>query len=350
MPLLDLSSSDAFTNARHTAARYPDKTRGGQRLRNIASVSLSPRFNIAEDDQIFTMGSCFAREIEKRLYQLRLSVPMAEIEWSREEISSEILNKYTVHAMADELAWALDPEGIRRSENGRLVEIEDLVFEAEPGTWRDVQLHALAAPWPIVLEQRRQVESATRVVSQCRIVILTLGLAEAWYDTQTGLYANTMFPSQAIKKFPARFRMHLLSYEDVLNQLERIHATLSHFGHPDFRMLITVSPVPFKLSFSGKDALAANTYSKSVQRAAVEAFSLGHENVDYFPSYEIVTLTDRAKSFEDDNMHVQKPVVAEIMDRVVSAYAVREGALAASRRSTSAKKRPPSTVCASPQK
>jgi hypothetical protein len=325
MPLLDLSSSDAFTHARHAAARYPDNARGGERLKNIASVSLSPRFNIARDDLIFTMGSCFAREIERRLFALGLMVPMAHYKWSVETNGRSVVSKYTVHAMADELAWALSPDGVRRSENGRLIQIEDLVFEAETGTWRDVQLHALPAPMPDVLQQRREVEEATRVVSKCRIVILTLGLAEAWYDSETGLYANTMFPPQTIKKYPDRFRLHVLSYDDILNQLERIHATLSRFGHPDFRMLITVSPVPFKVSFSGKDALSANTYSKSVQRAAVEAFSLAHDNVDYFPSYEIVMLTDRRLSFQDDNMHVRRPVVAEIMDRVVSAYSVREG-------------------------
>lgn len=321
MPLLDLSSSEALRNARGRTARYPDEKGGVHRLENIASVSLSPRFNIAKDDQIFTMGSCFAREIEKRLYQLGMRVPMAHFQWSGVEIRSQILNKYTVHAMADELAWALDPDGVRRSETGRLVQTEDLVFEAEKDTWRDVQLHAAAAPLPAVLEQRRQVEEVTRIVSQCRIVILTLGLAEAWYDSETGLYANTIFPQQTINKYPGRFRLHVLSYGDILDQLQRIHATLSQFGHPDFRILVTVSPVPFKVSFSGKDALMANTYSKSVQRAAVEAFSLAHDNVDYFPSYEIVTLTDRRVSLEGDNMHVQRPVVAEIMNRVVSAYA-----------------------------
>jgi hypothetical protein len=324
MPLLDLSSSEAFANAKHPPARYPDNTRGADRLQNITSIALSPRFNIAKDDLIFTMGSCFAREIERRLFTLGLKLPMAHAEWSPENHGPSLISKYTVHAMADELAWALDPDGVRRSENGRLVKTDDLVFEAGTDLWRDVQLHALPAPLPVVLEQRKDVEKATRLVLQCRIVILTLGLAEAWYDTETGLYANTMFPPQTIKKFPNRFRLHLLSYEDILNQLERIHVTLSRFGHPDFRILITVSPVPFKLSFSGKDALSANTYSKSVQRAAVEAFSLAHDNVDYFPSYEIVTLTDRRISFEDDNMHVQRPVVAEIMDRVVSAYTLQE--------------------------
>ena len=72
-------------------------------------------------------------------------------------------------------------------------------------------------------------------------------------------------------------------------------------------MLISVSPVPLKnVTFTGQDALTANTYSKSALRAASEEFVAGHEDVDYFPSYKIVTLTDRSAAFVEDNMHSQQ--------------------------------------------
>jgi hypothetical protein len=52
----------------------------------------------------------------------------------------------------------------------------------------------------------------------------------------------------------------------------------------------TVSPVPLYLTFSGEDIIVANTYSKSVLRAACDAVENSREHVDYFPSY--VTLLD----------------------------------------------------------
>ena len=83
---------------------------------------------------------------------------------------------------------------------------------------------------------------------------------------------------------------------EILEELEAIHALLSAHCLPDFKMLATVSPVPLQATFRPEDVMTANAYSKAVQRAALEAFVLRHNNVDYFPSFETVTLTDRRKS------------------------------------------------------
>lgn len=55
----------------------------------------------------------------------------------------------------------------------------------------------------------------------------------------------------------------------------------------------TVSPVPLYLTFSGEDIIVANTYSKSVLRAVCNAVENSRKRVDYFPSYEAVTLSTR---------------------------------------------------------
>src|SRR6185503_12468341 len=104
-----------------------------------------------------------------------------------------------------------------------------------------------------------------RQLPECRIVVITLGLAEAWFDHETGLYLNTAPPLQATNRNPDRFSLDVLDYEDILSALERIYGLLSAHGHPDVKVLITVSPVPFKATFSGQDAITANTYSKAVQ-------------------------------------------------------------------------------------
>jgi tetratricopeptide (TPR) repeat protein len=85
-------------------------------------------------------------------------------------------------------------------------------------------------------------------------------------------------------------------------------------------MILSVSPVPFKATYSGQDAIVANTYSKSVLRAAAEEFVEAHDNVDYFPSFEMVTLSDRKAAYCDDNIHVQPAMVNRIMELAVSRY------------------------------
>lgn len=66
--------------------------------------------------------------------------------------------------------------------------------------------------------------------------------------------------------------------------------------------------------------MVANCYSKSVLRAAAEVFVRQHENVDYFPSYETVTMGERSLNYEADNIHVRREVVANIMNQVVRHY------------------------------
>ncbi len=79
--------------------------------------------------------------------------------------------------------------------------------------------------------------------------------------------------------------------------------------------------MPFKATFTGEDALTANTYSKAVQRAACQAFVAAHDNVDYFPSFEIVSLSKRELVYERDNVHIGASTVAYIVDNVLTQYA-----------------------------
>ena len=86
-------------------------------------------------------------------------------------------------------------------------------------------------------------------------------------------------------------------------------------------IIVTVSPVSLAATFRPDDVLVANTYSKSVQRAAVEAFVMTHDAY-YFPSYEYVTLTDRKFAWADrDFRHVRQETVDRIMADVLLAYA-----------------------------
>ena len=47
---------------------------------------------------------------------------------------------------------------------------------------------------------------------------------------------------------------------------------------------------------------------------------LNHENVDYFPSYEMVILSDRDAVYHDDNIHVREEAVSRIMELAASRY------------------------------
>jgi hypothetical protein len=47
-------------------------------------------------------------------------------------------------------------------------------------------------------------------------VILTLGLVEAWFDSESGLHMNTTPSPEIMEEFPTRFRFRVLSEADVV--------------------------------------------------------------------------------------------------------------------------------------
>jgi tetratricopeptide (TPR) repeat protein len=318
MPLAQHSSSVANKNLRsNRACLWPDGRRSSERLDGLVKVILDPGFTFSKSDKIFTIGSCFAREIEKYISGLGFDVPALNIKIPAEErvsnTANDILNKYSVHSMENELQWAF---------YGNVIPAHDFYLRTGDELWHDAQMVPNLVPASLdrVIERRQMVMDLMRDIPNCRIVVITLGLAEAWFDNKNKIYLNGIPPKFAIDQEPDRFSLNILTYEEVLDSLERIYKILSEHGHPDFKILITVSPVPFKSTFSGKDALIANTYSKSVQRAAAEFFVSQHGNVDYFPSYEIVTLTERQYAYELDNIHVTSNAVGHIMATVIKYY------------------------------
>lgn len=318
MPIERIPADEAFKRfRRNRASVWPDGRKNGSRLEGVATVTTTPSFEFSRETPVLTIGSCFARNIERHLVSLGFDLPMTRVALPREErvseVANDILNKYSVHSIENELRWAFEP--------CQVPEIS-LFLETTDGLWHDPQLapNILPATLERVAERRREVMEATREMARCGLVIITLGLAESWFDIETGLYLNGAPPPAALNRYPGRFALDILSYSEILDSLERIRELVKQHGRADAKILITTSPVPFKATFSGEDALVANCYSKSVQRAACREFSARHSDVDYFPSYEVVTLTERKTAFEVDNIHVRHAVVAQIMETVLEAY------------------------------
>ena len=106
--------------------------------------------------------------------------------------------------------------------------------------------------------------------------------------------------------------------------LERIHALLSRYGHSDVQVVVTVSPVPLTATFSQHDIVLANTLSKSTLRAAAAWWACAHENVHYFPSYEIVMNSQRDSAWYADGIHVRPELVRHIMETFLRTHIADE--------------------------
>lgn len=317
--ILNVPASVALESMRsNKLRRYPHPDRDGERLYPLANPQTHPSFEITVKDSVFAIGSCFARNIERTLVDLGMHVPSQEFDFgvvgAEMARSSSLFNKYSVHSMLNELQWALERETYPE---------DDLIFTLPGGVYADLQLGMTRLEYPMdeIKKFRNSYLDTMAQVKNADVIIITLGYVEAWYDNKMGIYINAPAPASLVKEDPTRFSFHVLGYQDVLKGMNDIYELLKKHRTKPMRMLVTVSPVPLLATFRDMDVLVANTYSKSVQRAALEEFSNSNEGVDYFPSYEFVTMSDpNAAWARDDYRHVSPYLVTRIMHSVVNSY------------------------------
>ena len=291
-----------------------------QRLRHTwFTPKVDPKFKLRRDDKFYAIGSCFARGIESSLTGHKIIVEsaapeFAELQPANKELSGlGFTNKYNTYSILNELRWALDPDAVFPQES---------IVQVTKTTWYDPHTNPSLALADLAetLERRAMMQAVTKRIKHCRAVIVTLGLAEVWRDVKADVFINrTPIPS-LFKTQPGRYEFHLTSFAENWANLEAIYALLTQYGHPDVRIVVTVSPVPLMNTFSTMDIVVANTWAKSLLRAVAQEWAAAHPNVDYFPSYEIVQSSDRAAVWERDLRHVKGAGAHHIMELFLRNY------------------------------
>ena len=80
------------------------------------------------------------------------------------------------------------------------------------------------------------------------------------------------------------------------------------------RVILTVSPVPLIATYEQAHVLTATTYSKAVLRVAADEIVRSHNNVSYFPSFEIITGNfNRGSYYADDLRSITPDGVKHVM-------------------------------------
>lgn len=92
----------------------------------------------------------------------------------------------------------------------------------------------------------------------------------------------------------------------------------------NIKFLLTVSPVPLTATASGSHVEVATCYSKSVLRAVCGTLYARHDDVDYFPSYEIITsANNKGAYFEANKRTVSRSGVRTAMSMFMAAHDAR---------------------------
>ena len=301
----------------------PNDIRGNyafQRLRQTwFTPKIDPKFKVRRDDKFYAIGSCFARGLEYALRSRKMAVESAASEFARlvpvnkEPTGLGFINKYNTFSVLNELRWALEP--------GAVFPVESIVQVTE-NTWSDPHTSPTLklVGFQETLERRALLQTVTKRIVSCRAVVVTLGLVEVWRDIEADVYLNQPPIPPLLESEPDRYEFHLTSFAQNWANLEAIHALLSRYGHPDLRIVVTVSPVPLLATFSKMDVVLATTYAKSLLRTVAQEWAAAHEDVDYFPSYEIVQNSEPAAVWEPDRIHVKVAGLHHIMELFLQSY------------------------------
>lgn len=285
------------------------------RVEPIAQPAFDVPFRLEPREAIFTIGSCFARNIEDVLAKRGFRIPMRSL-FKTEAFAGlefEIVNNFGTPSIYNELAWAFGEQEFDY----------DLGFyEVAPGKFVDLQMVPAVRPAPLELVRARRdgLLRVTREMAQCRVVIMTLGLVELWWDEEAGVYLNSSPLRSILQEAPERFSLHVLNFDECYGYLKSAFDVMFRHGRDDLRVILTVSPVPMMSTHRRIDVITANTYSKSVLRAVAEHLVEEDERITYFPSYETVMLSNRKASFADDLVHVTRPMVGLNVERMLAAF------------------------------
>lgn len=306
----EMPTAEAFENALHSNPHsrwrsFLERAQSGI----VLAVSSDGRQQISQEDSIFCLGSCFASNVEAHLFKSGYRV-VSHPSYTDDK-SSAIqypIRVFNIRSIANEVRWGLTDDG-PRPEKSFILDDQGICYDPHSTLEMDPFRGSAAA----VRDHRSKVTESMRRLQYCRIVIITLGLAEVWYDREADLWLNCTLPPNVALPIADRYCLRVLDHNDVLQGLEETLALLMDCGHPGVQLFVSVSPVPMAATFTSGDVVTANLYSKATQMTAAIDFADRHENVHYVPSFESVLHSTRAFAWDSDLRHVTDNMVNVIV-------------------------------------
>jgi hypothetical protein len=277
-----------------------------------------PKFAITKDIPIMTAGSCFAQHVHRNLVDRDWGV--LDFESPQHRFNRAVMrrygygvysarygNIYSVRQMVQLLHEAYD-----------IARPHAPVWQRPDGKYIDAQRPAIepdgyGAPDLVTDARDHHLRNVRKTFECTELLIFTLGLTETWRHTTTGTVYPTAPGVIGTPPDPQEYVFHNAGQREIMADL----ATLNDFGksrNPNFKLLLTVSPVPLTATATGGHVLPASTYSKAVLRSAAGEFCRTQDNVDYFPSFEVITnAAAKGQFFEANQRSVKDSGVTRAM-------------------------------------
>lgn len=292
------------------------------------------KFTIPRVAQIATAGSCFAQHIARHLRQAGYQVideEPAPSKWRPEEASrfgfglysARYANVYVVRQLMQLIQEAhgeFEPADPVWEKDGRF-------FDAQRPS---VEPEGLDSPEEVLAHRKEHLAAVRRVVDSADVFIFTFGLTEAWIHSNTGTVYPTAPGTIAGSYDPTVHSFKNYSFNEIFADFCKFRQFIKS-RKPRAKFIVTVSPVPLMATATDDHVLTATTYSKSVLRAVAGQLQNKFADVDYFPSYELISTPFSRGAFYKKNLRdVTNAGVATAMHHFIQQHSLKKVAAAQS--------------------
>lgn len=283
-----------------------------------------PRFSLTRETRVATAGSCFAQHVGRALRAagcrvidteaLPAAIPQAVAErFGYGLFSARYGNIYTVRQLVQ-----LTEEALGKAAPADPVwERDGAFFDAQRPS---VEPEGLPDADLVMAHRAAHLACVQRAFKRAEVFVFTLGLTETWRHTPSGTVYPTAPGTLAGRFDPAVHSLHIQDVIEVIEDFTRFRALMKAMN-PGVRFLLTVSPVPLTATASGQHVEVANAASKATLRAACAALTARHSDIDYFPSYEVITSAKSRGAYFAPNLRSVSPQgVAAAMGLFLAAH------------------------------
>ena len=216
------------------------------------------RHKISLSDQILTIGSCFSDTIGNQLASSKINTSV-----------NPFGIQYNPHSIHKTLSYALSRQPVPND-----------TFVNRNGLFFNYDFHSDVSSTDLIslqLRLEKQIMEANAFIENAQWVFPTYGTALVYERIDTNdIVSNCHKMPQSL------FRKHLLTQKKILDSFGEVYEQLK-IANPNIRLILTVSPVRHL-----KETIEMNSVSKSILRVACQTITEQHEDVSYFPSYEVM--------------------------------------------------------------
>lgn len=251
-----------------------------------------PKFSLEKRDPVATYGSCFAQHIGRALIDngynwLNAETPPGQLSenncrlFNYSIFSARTQNIYTTTMLEQWIDWSLG-----------LKDVPDEVWESG-GRYYDpfrptVEPNGFASAGEMISSRKYLLECFKSSIETARVVVFTLGLTERWINKHYG-YEYSTCPGTTVGAYDQSAHIFKnLTFPDVQSSLTSALDKIMEINK-DIKVLLTVSPVPLTATYLDRHVLISTMESKSTLRSAAGFLAANRANVDYFPSYEMIS-------------------------------------------------------------